>query len=159
MIARKRPLRFERYLKSGSGGAVQGRLSLIDELVLHCAAPTVEMKTLRVLPALLWLSGLLASPADGQTISPARVLQRYQQVVWQDRDGLPANGVSAIVRTPDGYLWLSTAEGVVRFDGVRFTTFDSTNTPEIKSNNLQALLVERAPRRSPRSFRTHESSS
>lgn len=102
------------------------------------------MRTLRVLPVLLWLSGLLASPAGGQTISPARVLGRYQQIVWQDQPGLPTNSIVAIARTPDGYLWLSTSEGVVRFDGVRFTTFDSENTPAIKSNNVQPLLVDRA---------------
>ena len=72
------------------------------------------------------------------------MLQRYQQVVWQDHDGLPANGVAAIARTPDGYLWLATGEGVVRFDGVRFTTFDSVNTPALESNNVQSLLVDRA---------------
>ena len=96
----------------------------------------------RLLPVLLWSIGLLASPADGQTILPARVLQRYQQVVWQQQDGLPTNGIGAIARTPDGYLWLATSEGVVRFDGLRFTSFDTGNTPEIKSNNTQALLVD-----------------
>jgi ligand-binding sensor domain-containing protein/signal transduction histidine kinase len=73
-----------------------------------------------------------------------RVLGRYQQVAWQDQPGLPTNSILAIVQTPDGYLWLSTSEGVVRFDGVRFTTFDSVNTPAIKSNNVQPLLVDRA---------------
>jgi ligand-binding sensor domain-containing protein/signal transduction histidine kinase len=102
------------------------------------------MKALGLLPALLGLIGLLAGPADGQTISPARVLGRYQQTVWKDQDGLPSNGIFSIARTPDGYLWLATAEGVVRFDGVRFTTFDTSNTPEIASNNVQALLVDRA---------------
>ncbi len=107
-------------------------------------APKVEMERLRVVLALLWVSGLLAAAADAQTISPTRVLGRYQQVHWQDQDGLPANGVVRIARTPDGYLWLATAEGLVRFDGVRFTTFDSFNTPAIESNNVQALLVDRA---------------
>lgn len=101
------------------------------------------MKTLPFLAALSLLIGL-ASPAAGQTISAARVLDQYQQAIWRDDDGLPANGVSSIAQTPDGYLWLATAEGVVRFDGVRFTTFDSSNTPAIKSNNVQALLVDRA---------------
>ena len=71
-------------------------------------------------------------------------MERYQQLVWQDQDGLPANGIFSIAQTPDGYLWLATAEGLARFDGVRFTTFDSTNTPAIKSNNVQPLLVDRA---------------
>lgn len=69
---------------------------------------------------------------------------RYQQFIWSDQHGLPQNGISAIAQTPDGYLWFACAEGVVRFDGVRFTAFDTNNTPEIKSNNVQALLVDRA---------------
>jgi ligand-binding sensor domain-containing protein/signal transduction histidine kinase len=92
---------------------------------------------------LLGLSSLLLHPAAGQTISSGRLLGRYQQFVWQDQHGLPQNGLSAVVQTPDGYLWLATAEGVVRFDGVRFTAFDTGNTPEIKSNNVQSLLVDR----------------
>ena len=102
------------------------------------------MKTLRILPALLLLSGPMASPAAGQTISSERVLGRDQQLVWLDQDGLPVSSIGAIGQTPDGYLWLATHEGVVRFDGVRFTTFDTSNTPAIKSNNVQTLLVDRA---------------
>lgn len=72
------------------------------------------------------------------------MLERYQQIVWQEQEGLPSNGVTGVVQTPDGYLWVSTAEGVARFDGMRFTTFDSLNTPAIRSNNVHALLVDRS---------------
>lgn len=101
------------------------------------------MKSPRLLLALACACSV-ASSAAGQTISPTRVLERYQQVVWGEQDGLPCNGVFRIARTPDGYLWLGTAEGVARFDGVRFTAFDTGNTPAIESNNIQALLVDRA---------------
>lgn len=89
------------------------------------------------------LMGWLAIAAAGQTLSPQRLLGRYQQFIWTDQHGLPQNGVSAIVQTPDGYLWFAIAEGVVRFDGVHFTAFDTGNTPGLKSNNVQALLVDR----------------
>ncbi|HQU86700.1 MAG TPA: two-component regulator propeller domain-containing protein, partial [Pyrinomonadaceae bacterium] len=79
----------------------------------------------------------------GQTIGTNNIFGRYRQFVWQDQHGLPQNGISTIVQTPDGYLWLAIAEGVVRFDGVKFTAFDTGNTPEIKSNNVQALTVAR----------------
>lgn len=72
-----------------------------------------------------------------------RAMGQYQQLTWQDRDGLLANGVGAIAQTPDRYLWLGTAEGLVRFDGVRFTTFDRTNTAAIKNNDIHSLLVDR----------------
>lgn len=79
----------------------------------------------------------------GQTIAPDRFFGVYRQFVWQDQHGLPQNGISSIVQTKDGFLWLAIAEGVVRFDGVNFTAFDTGNTPEIKSNNVQALAVGR----------------
>ena len=54
---------------------------------------------------------------------------------------MPQNTVTSIVQTPDGYLWLGTFGGLARFDGVRFTAFDTANTPELKSNNISAVLV------------------
>ncbi|MFN7928956.1 MAG: two-component regulator propeller domain-containing protein [Blastocatellia bacterium] len=88
--------------------------------------------------ASLWL---LLQVVAGQTFSPQRLFGDYQQFVWTDQQGLPQNGISTVAQTPDGYLWLATAEGVVRFDGVRFTAFDTANTPELKSNNISAVLV------------------
>jgi ligand-binding sensor domain-containing protein len=44
---------------------------------------------------------------------------------------LPQNTVTGVVQTPDGYLWLSTFDGLARFDGVRFTIFDKGNTKGI----------------------------
>ena len=57
-------------------------------------------------------------------------------------NGLPQNGVRSIAQTPDGYLWFTTFDGLVRFDGVRFTVFDKTNTKGISSNRFFALQVE-----------------
>ena len=48
---------------------------------------------------------------------------------WQLEQGLPQISVTSIAQTPDGYLWLGTFNGLVRFDGVRFTVFDEGNTP------------------------------
>ena len=44
------------------------------------------------------------------------------------------------METPDGYLWLGTQEGLVRFDGVRFAVFDRSNTPAFANNHVTALL-------------------
>ncbi len=92
---------------------------------------------------IFWLICLFSITAVSQIISPERLFGRYRQFVWQDQHGLPQNGISAVVQTSDGYLWLATAEGAVRFDGVNFTAFNTDNTPEIKSNNVQSLLVDR----------------
>jgi len=48
--------------------------------------------------------------------------------------------VLSILQSQEGYLWLATSDGLVRFDGVRFTIFNKANTKGIKSNRLTALF-------------------
>ena len=62
--------------------------------------------------------------------------------VWDTEDGLPNSTVTAVAQTPDGYLWVGTYDGLARFDGVRFVTFDPGNTPELRHARVQALYVD-----------------
>ncbi len=61
---------------------------------------------------------------------------------WKTDNGLPGNVVTAIVQTRDGYLWLGTYGGLARFDGVRFTVFNSANTPELQSDRITSLFED-----------------
>ena len=62
---------------------------------------------------------------------------------WNTDSGLPHSTVTSIVQTPDGYLWVGTLHGgLARFDGVRFVIFNARNTPELKSDKVQKLLVD-----------------
>lgn len=67
----------------------------------------------------------------------------YQVDVWQREDGLPQNSVTTIKQTADGYLWLGTQDGLVRFDGIRFHLFDQNNTPAIKNSRIVQLFEDR----------------
>jgi signal transduction histidine kinase/ligand-binding sensor domain-containing protein len=49
-----------------------------------------------------------------------------------------------VAQTPDGYLWLSTFDGLARFDGVRFTIFDKGNTKGILNNRFVGIFVDQA---------------
>lgn len=85
---------------------------------------------------LLWLLALNgAAPA----LNNGRGVSQYRWDVWQKEDGLPQNSVTTILQTKDGYLWLGTLEGLVRFDGHRFVIFDRQNTAELSDNNIFAL--------------------
>lgn len=64
---------------------------------------------------------------------------QYHIDSWTTENGLPQNVIRDICRTPDGYLWLATMDGMVRFDGVRFVTFNRSNTPGIASNRFTSL--------------------
>ena len=59
---------------------------------------------------------------------------------WQSDDGLPENSVSGIAQTPDGYLWVGTLGGLVRFDGARFREFSPANIAGVPNRVVRALL-------------------
>lgn len=104
----------------------------------------IRMGTTRLGAALLWLGCLMLGSAPGQTLTQHKLLGEYVQFIWQDQHGLPRNNVNTMVRTRDGYLWLGNTDGIVRFDGVRFTAFDPINTPEIGAGGVLSLLEDRA---------------
>src|SRR5260221_7047641 len=64
--------------------------------------------------------------------------------IWTTDNGLPQNSVNAILQTKDGYLWLATFDGLVRYDGVRFVVFNVHNTPGVTSNRFTSLLEDRS---------------
>lgn len=74
-------------------------------------------------------------------LDPAKEIGQYVLDQWSTNQGLPVNSVLAIAQTPDGYLWLGTEAGLVRFDGITFTVFDKHNTPALLSNEVKALVV------------------
>ncbi len=64
---------------------------------------------------------------------------RYFVRSWQSEDGLPQNSVTALAQTREGYLWIGTLAGLVRFDGERFVIFDTDNAPELKNGRITSL--------------------
>jgi signal transduction histidine kinase/ligand-binding sensor domain-containing protein len=73
--------------------------------------------------------------------SIAQAQYRFDQ--WTADNGLPQNSVRGIVQTRDGYLWMTTFDGLVRFDGVRFTIFNKSNSPGIAGNRFVYIFEDR----------------
>jgi len=62
---------------------------------------------------------------------------------WQTDDGLPRNTITAIAQTPDGYLWLGTPFGVIRFDGINFTPMEDETHGAFTRARTRVLCVDR----------------
>ncbi|MCX6929367.1 MAG: hypothetical protein NT154_40045, partial [Verrucomicrobia bacterium] len=60
---------------------------------------------------------------------------------WRTEQGLPANAVTAVSQTPDGYIWVGTLEGLARFDGVEFKVLGLKDG--LGSVLINRLLVDR----------------
>jgi signal transduction histidine kinase/ligand-binding sensor domain-containing protein len=91
--------------------------------------------------ALLLAFSFRALADDGAT--PVKNLQsEYIVDSWQAEDGLPDNFINEIARTPDGYLWIATFNGLARFNGTDFVVFDPANTPQLESRRISELYVD-----------------
>lgn len=87
-----------------------------------------------LIPALAAL--MLATSARGQAPTHTESLRPWVHESWTTKDGLPVNSVNTIVQDRAGYIWAATFDGLVRFDGIRFTVFNTANSEELPSNRI-----------------------
>jgi len=64
--------------------------------------------------------GAVCFVRSGHAMDPSRAMSQYIRDYWGPEQGFPRGPVYAITQTPDGYLWIGTQAGLVRFDGWSF---------------------------------------
>jgi len=94
----------------------------------------------RALPCLILLQ--IAPGLARASLDPDKPITQFIHQDWQTAQGLPQNSILSIAQTTDGYLWLGTEDGLVRFDGVRFAIFDK-HSIGLESNLIKVLLADR----------------
>ena len=83
---------------------------------------------------------LASSPAFA--FDPRPDPDRFAVRTWSTDGGLPVGSVLAALQTRDGYVWAGTEEGLVRFDGARFTVFNRRNTKAFDANYVRSLYED-----------------
>ena len=111
----------------------------INVVTGHRFLKSSRMRRIRV--ALVIGLGFLALDT-GRAAPASPTTGDYIVDTWGDKEGLPQSSVLSIVQTRDGYLWLGTLSGLIRFDGVRFTVFDEANTPGFNSSQIVYLFED-----------------
>jgi ligand-binding sensor domain-containing protein/signal transduction histidine kinase len=97
---------------------------------------TVQLGILLAVVLLAWCPWAMALDA-------ALDVSQYAHTAWKIRDGFPKGATRSIVQTPDGYLWLGTEFGLVRFDGVRAVPWEPPSDQHLPSSEIWSLLVAR----------------
>src|ERR1700741_321670 len=89
------------------------------------------------------LAGLLAAGPCMFPLPPALDVSQYAHTAWKIRDGFAKGSILSIAQTPDGYLWLGTAFGLSRFDGVRNVPWDPPRNQHLPSSVVSRLVAAR----------------
>src|SRR6185295_1357813 len=85
---------------------------------------------------------LLACCPAAFALNPSLDVSQYAHTSWKIRDGFTKGAINAIAQTPDGYLWLGTEFGLLRFDGVRNSPWPPAGA-RLPSNEIWSLLGAR----------------
>ena len=91
--------------------------------------------------ATLWLGILLACCPSGFPLNPSLDVSQFAHTAWTTQEGSLKAGVRCIAQTPDGYLWVGTEFGLLRFDGVRFVQWNPPVGQHLPSNNIRSLAA------------------
>ncbi len=93
--------------------------------------------------ALVLLTSILASCACAYSLDPSLDVSQYAHTAWKIREGFATGTIHEITQTPDGYLWLATESGLLRFDGDRIVPWQPPSGERLPSNDIRALVAGR----------------
>jgi ligand-binding sensor domain-containing protein len=89
------------------------------------------------------LAGLLMAGPCTFALNPALDVSQYAHTAWKIRDGFVKGSILSIAQTPDGYLWVGTAFGLSRFDGVRNVPWEPPPNQHLPSTVISRLVTAR----------------
>ncbi len=90
----------------------------------------------------LIVAGLLCA-GSALALDPSLDASQYGHTAWRIRDGFAKNRTISFAQTPDGYLWLGTELGLLRFDGVRAIPWGPPRGAALPDDHIRALLASR----------------
>ena len=99
------------------------------------------LKKVVIGPGTIALGIALVCGPTASALDPALDINQYAHTAWLVREGLAQGRVNAIAQTPDGYLWLGTEFGLLRFDGVRSVPWQPPGNERLPDNWIRTLLA------------------
>src|SRR5579864_4157802 len=106
-------------------------------------APGAILHTVHGKLAGAMLAGMLIARTCAFALNPALDVSQYAHTSWKIRDGFAKGSILSIAQTPDGYLWLGTAFGLYRFDGVRNILWQPPPEQHLPSSAITSLVASR----------------
>src|SRR5712671_4054567 len=99
----------------------------------NCATKAKTLKILRSFPVGLLVC--LFAAISAWAVDPSRYITQYAHTAWRIQDGVINGMPNTISQTTDGYVWIGTESGLVRFDGVRFVPWTPPDGKHLPSSD------------------------
>jgi signal transduction histidine kinase/ligand-binding sensor domain-containing protein len=96
-----------------------------------------------IAPSIVALGVLLVCCPSASGLEPSLDVNQYAHTAWNFREGFAQARVTSIAQTPDGYLWLGTEFGLLRFDGVRSVPWQPPGEEHLPNSWIRSLLATR----------------
>jgi len=91
------------------------------------------------MPRWISLALLCLIATSALAVDPRRRISQYGHAAWRIRDGVFSSAPHSVTQTADGYLWIGTEAGLIRFDGVRFVPWKTSAGPQFDSRIFHIL--------------------
>ena len=131
-------------LASGSALRTAGQARTADRARRATATAGSILRSVLATAFRCWsIAAVVAAGITARAVEPSTPLADLSRQAWVLENGLPQNSVQALVQTRDGFLWLGTEAGLVRFDGIGFQVFDRNSNPALPADDIRCLLETR----------------
>lgn len=107
-----------------------------------CTSPEGRTKHRWLSKWLLGAAAFVCLANSANALDPNRAMSQYIHDQWGAEQGFPGGPVYAIAQTPDGYLWMGTEKGLVRFDGLNFRLLEHSDSTTLPIGPVLGLAVD-----------------
>ena len=124
-------------------GVIQTKSTVRAQADSECGWGIARLGEYAWLGKWLGFAVLMAGGLVCRGLQPTTPLASFGRQSWVMENGLPQNTVQALVQTRDGFVWLGTEAGLVRFDGSAFVVFDRNSNPALPGTDVRCLLEDK----------------
>jgi signal transduction histidine kinase/ligand-binding sensor domain-containing protein len=114
--------------------------SLFNQRTDRWSSTSDLRSTVKIAAFVAVLAMLLSANARG--LEPGRHVSQYGHSAWRVHDGYFSGAPTSITQTQDGYIWIGTNSGLVRFDGVKFVPFRAADGESLRNTSIASLFSD-----------------
>src|SRR5262249_37773194 len=121
----------------------RGEYSTRSDFQIHAPARSTRARMSAAIQRCILFCVVLLWCAQARALDPVLDISQYAHTAWRISEGFSASPVTSFAQTQDGYLWLGTGAGLLRFDGVRNRAWQPPAGTSLPNESIRTLFVSK----------------